>query len=343
MKHRVLLVSERSAGHVYPALAIGEKFKEKNYDIFFFTSSNFFKTRLKDKGYTVLGLAFNFRNILLEFFWRFSEAIYILLKICPHWVIGFGGRDSFFLVFFSFILGSRVSIYEPNRKMGRANRVLSLFIKNTLRGIPPLDKKKGHKIIGIPLGKNAFKMEKEKILRQLNFNRKPVVLCFGGSQGSHFINNKFIEFVDGYKKDSYQIIHITGKTDYQEMINFYKKAQPNKIVKDFCQNMPLFYNIADLVISRAGALTLAEISFYRIPAILIPHPKGGGHQKINANYLAEKKSAVLFDQDNFNFKKFKTYLIRMIEDGSFRKEIKDNLKEVRIGLNYENFSFNSID
>ncbi|MCF7873906.1 MAG: UDP-N-acetylglucosamine--N-acetylmuramyl-(pentapeptide) pyrophosphoryl-undecaprenol N-acetylglucosamine transferase [Candidatus Omnitrophica bacterium] len=342
---KILLVTERSAGHVYPALAIGEKIREKNLGkniIFFFTSSKFFKKYIKNKGYPVLGLTFRFRNILVDLFCRFIESIYILVKVSPDKVIGFGGRDSLFLVLFSYMLGKETYIYEPNAEMGKSNRLISRFIKNVLRGIPPFEKKQNHKIIGIPLGKNIVKKGKEELKEKFNFNHKPVVFCFGGSQGSQFINDSFFSFVEKYNNGSYQIVHITGKKDYFRMVDFYKKIKNNKVVKDFYQDMSDFYNLADLILSRAGALTLAEISFYNIPAILIPHPKAFGHQKTNANYLGDKGGAVVFEQNNFDSKKFEFYLNKLIQDGRTRQKMKNNLKDITIGVNYEKFSFNYI-
>ncbi|MCF7869548.1 MAG: UDP-N-acetylglucosamine--N-acetylmuramyl-(pentapeptide) pyrophosphoryl-undecaprenol N-acetylglucosamine transferase [Candidatus Omnitrophica bacterium] len=342
---KVLLVSERSAGHVYPALAIGEKIKESNLidaKIVFFTSSRFFKKYIKNKGYSVLGLTFQFRNIFVEFFCRFIESIYILIKVFPDIVIGFGGRDSLFLVLFARMLGRKTYIYEPNAEMGRANKFLSLFVKNILRGIPSSDQKKKYRIIGIPLGKNIVKKEKERLREKFNFNQKPIILCFGGSQGSRFINDSFLNFIGRHNNNSYQIAHITGAKDYSKAVDFYRKIKNNKVVKDFYQDMPNFYNLADVILSRAGALTLAEISFYNIPAILIPHPQAFGHQKTNANYLKDRGAAVIFEQNSFDFKKFELCLSKLIQNNSARKNIKNNLKKIKIGIKYEDFSFNFI-
>ncbi|MFO8053278.1 MAG: UDP-N-acetylglucosamine--N-acetylmuramyl-(pentapeptide) pyrophosphoryl-undecaprenol N-acetylglucosamine transferase [Candidatus Omnitrophota bacterium] len=342
---KILLVSERSAGHVYPALAIGKRIKEYNSDrnkIFFFTSSKFFKRYIKNKGYPVLGLTFRSRNILIEPFCRFIESIYILITVSPDKVIGFGGRDSLFLVLFSSILGRETYIYEPNTEMGKANKFLSRFVKNVLRGIPPFDKKQNHKLVGVPLGRNIIKKEKGELKKRFNFDQKPIILCFGGSQGSHFINNNFLKFAKKHNNNSYQIIHVTGEKDYSDIAKFYKGIKNNKIIKDFYQDMSNFYSIADIVLSRSGALTLAEVSFYNIPAVLIPHPKAFGHQKTNANYLKDKGAAIVFEQDSFDFKKFELCLTKLIQDSRVRKNMKNNLKKITIGINYENFSFDFI-
>lgn len=343
---RFLLVSERSGGHVYPALVVAEKIKEKNPEgnkVFFFTTSAFFQKLIKNKGYFVLGIVFKFRNILIELFARFLESIYILIKVRPDYVIGFGGRDSIFLVLFSHFLTTNVYIYEPNVKMGKANKFLAYFVKKVLRGAFPLDQNKDYKVIGIPLKKDMVKADKKIIKKSLGFNEKPVILCFGGSQGSNFINNIFSDFVQGGDNESYQIIHITGKNDYSRMAEFYKKINNNKIVKDFQVSMAAFYNIADVVISRAGALTLGEISFYGIPAILIPHPGGFSHQKMNAYYLEKREAAFVFEQYNFNQQQFRDCLRGLISSKITREKIRNNINKVKLGVGYQNFHLDFIN
>ncbi len=343
---RFLLVSERSGGHVYPALVIADKIKEKKSktsNIFFFTSSSIFKNYIKNKGYSRLGIIFKSRNIVIELLVRFIESLYILFKVRPDYVIGFGGRDSIFLILFSRFFTNNIYIYEPNAKMGKANRFLACFVKIILRGIPPLDKSRKQKLIGVPLNKNIVRLDKKKIKKTLGFNEKPIVFCFGGSQGSNFINNIFFNFIQNHNQVSYQIIHITGKKDYQRMLQFYKKIKNNKIINDFCQDMAIFYNIADLIISRAGAITLGEISFYNIPSIIIPHPGAGGHQNANACYLVKKKAAFVLDQNNFDFSKFENYLQTMISDVNLRSSMKHNWQKINFEVNYEEFSFDFIN
>lgn len=343
---KFLLVSERSGGHVYPALVIADKIKEKESktnNIFFFTSSSIFENYIKNKGYSRLGIIFKSRNIVIELLVRFIESFYILFKVRPDYVIGFGGRDSIFLILFSRLFTNNIDIYEPNAKMGKANRFLACFVKRILRGIPPLDKNRKQKIIGVPLNKNIVRRDKRKIKKTLGFDEKPIVFCFGGSQGSNFINNIFFDFVRNHDQASYQIIHITGKNDYQRMLQFYKKIKTNKVVNDFCQDMSIFYNIADIIISRAGAITLGEISFYNIPSIIIPYPGAGGHQSANACYLVKKKAAFVLDQNNFHFFEFENHLQTMILDVNLRSSMKQNWQKINLEVSYEDFSSDFIN
>lgn len=331
MKPKVLLVTERSAGHIYPALAVAEKIKEKfsgNCQLFFFTSSKKFKNCLKKEGIT-FGTVFKFRNLLLETCFRAVEALYLILRIRPSEVIGFGGRDSFFLVLFSCFLAKKTAIYEPNLVAGKANKILSFFVNLTLRGIPPEKKGKKEQVVGILITKKTLITEPKQALAKLGFDSRPVILCFGGSQGSEFINRNFIRFIQDSRKD-YQVIHLSGQAGYLRARAFYEKIKINYFLEKFYWNMPLLYSSADIVICRAGALTLADISFFNLPALLIPHPKAGGHQAKNAAYFTSRGGAFSFSQDEFDFKKFSFYLSKLLYDQNFYARVKEKITKINV-------------
>ncbi len=333
---RILIASERSGGHVFPALTIGKKLSEQSNKVYFFVTSSTLKKYINNEGFYVLGRCFKFRNLFLELVWRCLEAFYLIFKIKPHEVIGFGGRDSFFLVLWSAILGIDTKIYEPNFKFGKANKILSIFVKKVLRGFSYTGKSKKNKVIGIPLRRNIQKIDKKQARKILNFDNKPVIFCFGGSQGSSFINDVFIEFIKKFRND-YQIIHITGETGYLEIKQFYNAIDNRKFVKDFFYDIGVLYSAADIVVCRAGAGTLGEISFYEIPSILIPHPGGGGHQKENASYFAERKAAYMYLQNKFCFHDFNETLKQIISNKDLRDSMIENLRRIRLGVCYEDF------
>jgi len=307
--------------------------------VYFFATSTFLKDYIEKEGFTCIGKSFSFRCLITESVWRLFEALYLILKLRPKKVIGFGGRDSFFLVLFSSLLGIETAIYEPNVKMGRANRFLVPFVGKVLRGFKG-DKSKKSRVIGIPLRKNIKKIDKIEARKILNFNDDPVVFCLGGSQGSTFLNNIFVEFAREFK-DKLQIIHLTGKDKYLEILPLYNTIKGQSFVKDFYYEVEVLYSAADLVVSRAGANTLGEISFYQLPAILLPHPKAGGHQKENALYLEKRGAAIVHLQDKFSPKGFNSSLSKLIQDESLRQDMRNNLGKIRLGISYEDFSNNA--
>ena len=338
---KTLLVCERSAGHVFPALAMANSMersedKTTKADIYFFITTSFLRDRIKQQGFGVVGLSLPFRNIIIEGICRPLEASYIILKLRPQKVIGFGGRDSFFLVLFSFFLRIKTAIYEPNVKMGKANKILSFFVNEVLRGFKDSDGDKKTKVIGIPLRENIRKMDKARARQVLNFDQRPVVLCLGGSQGSSFVNQAFLRFIKNYR-DSLQIIHLTGKNEYFPIMQFYNKIGMNSFIKDFYYDMEVLYSAADLAVSRAGAATLGEISYYGLPSVLLPLAKAGGHQRENAFYLEKRGAAFVCLQDDFSFEKFSQVLESLIQDKNLRQSISNNLENIELGVGFEEF------
>ena len=332
---RVLLVCERSGGHVFPALAMAEKLKTDN-EVYFFATAPFLKDYLRERGFKVFGRIFSSRNLFLEVVWRFFEAAHLLLKLRPKRVIGFGGRDSFFLILFSSLLFMDTAVYEPNLTFGRANKVLSFFVGKVFCGFDRPGNSKKSVIVGVPLRQNIAKIPFDQAKQALGFDQRPVVFCFGGSQGAAFINKIAVKLAQR-REDDYQIIHLTGKREYLEISEIYNKIKIKAVVKDFSDSMEVFYSAADLVVCRAGALTLGEVSYYGLPVILIPHPEGGGHQKKNALYFKERGAAFVFEEKDFCFDSFSSNVDRILTDSSQRRELIENIKRIKLGVSFEEF------
>lgn len=335
---KILLVCERSAGHIFPALTVGEKIGKKS-NIYFFATSDFLKKYIERQGFNCFGKSLTFRNLIIEGIWRLFEAIYLILRLRPKKVIGFGGRDSFFLVLFSSLLRIKTIIYEPNVKMGKANKFLAPFVDKVLRGFPGKESS-DNKTIGIPLRKNIKKIDKDQARKILGFNDEPVIFCFGGSQGSSFLNHIFLKFIQNFKNNC-QVIHLTGKDEYSKILSQYAAMDNKSFVKDFYYQVEILYSAADMVVSRAGAITLGEISFYELPAILLPHPKAGNHQVENAFYFEKKEAAKVYLQNEFSFEDFSYYCNKFIKDEALRQTIQGNLRKIKLGVSYEDFGNNS--
>jgi len=332
----ILLVCERSAGHIFPALCFAKKLSKASNQIYFFLTSASLKKYVEDKGFAVLGKNLPFRNLIIEGVWRFFESLYIIFKLRPRKVIGFGGRDSFFLLLFSSFLLLDTIIYEPNLNPGKANKVLRLFVRGVWRGFESGSQTKKTKTIGVPLRENIRKIDKQKARQLLNLDDKLLIFCFGGSQGASFINSVFIKFVQSCDKD-FQIIHLTGKDHYFKIMQLYNKINNNKFVKDFYYDMEVLYSAADIVVSRSGANTLAEIAFYGLPSLLIPHPLGGAHQKENAFYFRERGAAFVCLQNNFSFSEFSSKLEELIGNENLRRKMSTKVAAINLGVSFENF------
>ncbi|MFA5008646.1 MAG: UDP-N-acetylglucosamine--N-acetylmuramyl-(pentapeptide) pyrophosphoryl-undecaprenol N-acetylglucosamine transferase [Candidatus Omnitrophota bacterium] len=339
---RILFVCDRSAGHIFPAIAMAQRISQQacGDKVYFFATSSALREHLKWEGFVVYGKPFSARNILIETAYRFFEAFYLILVIRPHKLIGFGGRDSFFLILLGSLLFLDTSIYEPNIKPGKANMVLSFFVCRVLCGFNKGKSGKKYITVGIPLRPNIKKINKKDALNILGFDARPVVFCFGGSQGSEFLNNIFIKLINSFNAD-YQIIHLTGERECFKISQFYNTINKKTFVKGFYYPMEVLYSAADIVICRAGASTLGEISYYKLPALLIPHPAAGGHQKANAMYFKERGAAYVFLQENFDFARFKLTTQNLLQDENLRQNIKSNLNDIKIGIGFEDFCKNN--
>jgi UDP-N-acetylglucosamine--N-acetylmuramyl-(pentapeptide) pyrophosphoryl-undecaprenol N-acetylglucosamine transferase len=335
-----LMVCERSGGHIFPALVIAGKIREKyhNEDITFFVTAEFLKEYLQKENYRVVGKSFLVRNILWEGLWRFGEAIVLLIKLKPKRIIGFGGRDSIFLVLLGALFGADTAIYEPNVVMGKANSLLANFVKQVLCGFSGTFSSARTKVLGIPLRGNIKRLEKQSAKKMLGLPEdKPVIFCFGGSQGSTFLNLKFMKLVQSLPGD-FSIIHLIGKRDYVRMNDLYEKINKNKFVKDFYYDMEVLYSAADVIICRAGASTLAEVAYYRLPAIFIPHSQAGGHQKDNAFYFRNREAGEVILEKDFSSEEFSLIVEKFLYDQKIREKIIGNLEQINIGREPDKFT-----
>ena len=149
-----------------------------------------------------------------------------------------------------------------------------------------------------------------------------------GSLGSTSVNERLLDFLRSYERDDTEILFITGKKSYADLNNNLIVPKSTKIVP-FFDNLPSLMKSADLIISRAGASTIAEIMATKTPSILIPSPYvANNHQYYNALDLVNKKISILIEEKDLD----KNTLIKAIDeifDESTLKEIKDNLKEIK--------------
>lgn len=335
---RVLLVVERSGGHIFPALTFAKKISETGQnEIYFFSGSSFLREHIKKEGYQVVGRVFLRRNILIDIFWRLPEAVYLLWKIRPQRVIGFGGRESFFPVLLAAIFNCPSEIYEANSKFGKANRILSLFASRVMWGFNRDKTGKKEVAVRIPLRENLKKINQPRAREILGLADMPTLLCFGGSQGSRFINRTLLKFLRKVNCNL-QVIHLTGRDDFFEISQLYNKIRTAGFVRDFYSQMEVAYSAADFAICRSGASALAEISFYGLASVLIPHPQAGGHQKDNALYFQSRGAAFVCRQNNFSFDDFSRYLMMLINDRGLRQAMGRAASKVNLGVEFESFA-----
>ncbi|MFH0877071.1 MAG: UDP-N-acetylglucosamine--N-acetylmuramyl-(pentapeptide) pyrophosphoryl-undecaprenol N-acetylglucosamine transferase, partial [Candidatus Omnitrophota bacterium] len=254
------------------------------------------------------------------------RSLSVFLRFSPDVIVGFGGFCTVPLILLARLCGRKAFIHEQNVMPGRANRFLSAFAHKifiSFSGTQPYVQRFIRKVtlVSFPLRSSMVKMDKATALHFFGLNENFfTVLIIGGSQGSHVLNEKISEAVkQSPQADRFQLIHICGPSDEETLKGAYRQAGVRSKVFAFLNEMHYAYSAADLVISRAGAGAVMEITRLGLPAILVPYPYAGGHQKENAKFLAQKGAALLLEESQLTPVLLNGLLAIFIDDAMRRK------------------------
>lgn len=263
-------------------------------------------------------------------FFRFIKGIFdaykIIKKIKPKIVFSKGGYVSLPVCIAAYFRKVPIVLHESDTVMGLANRLIARIAKRVCMTFdlhPSKDKFK-YVLTGTPVRKELMKGKAKKAAERLGFtSEKPVLLIMGGSQGAQYVNDLIYKNLDQIL-EKFQIIHICG----QGKCKLVKKV--GYVNFEYVQDeLADYYALADLIISRAGANALAEISELQKPNILIPLPtSANNHQQKNAEYFSQKEASVLLNQKDLTNEKFLESLFNLWKDKKKQKEMKINLKNV---------------
>lgn len=226
-----------------------------------------------------------------------SRAFFPLLKSCwqafiafqkrnPQFLITFGSFHSFPATCMALILGKPIWVFEPNAKMGKANKFFSFFAHKVLCYDENLVLQFPHR--GVLIAPELEKNERRAVFSRFGLEDNiPILLIIGGSSGSKFIND-WVEKNVSCLKD-FQLIHLVGpKNDPRHFKNLYVSLGVNAYVETFISHVKEAMQIADIAISRGGASTLLELYHYGVPSLIIPFEGAYEHQKENALNFLEK-------------------------------------------------------
>jgi len=325
---KVLIAGGGTGGHLFPGIALAEEVVTRhpsNEVLFVGTSRGLearvvpaagFRLELVDveglKGKGVLGL---FRG-LAKLPRALLQASRILRTDKPDVVVGVGGYASFPMVAAAFLQGIPTAIQEQNALPGLTNKVLgriaqAVFVAfdEAMRFFPASKVQN----VGNPIRKELM----ENFLRPRERHDRFRILIFGGSQGAHAINVAAVEAARrlGPLQDRLEILHQTGARDRSETQAGYDAAGIRATVVEFIDDMSHAYATSDLVICRAGATTLAELTICKKAAILIPFPfAADNHQEVNARSLVEKGAAILVLQKDLDGEILARLVGELIED-----------------------------
>ena len=302
MSKKILISAGGTGGHIYPALSLASQLKHAKQEVLF-CGGNLEENRYFDKQ------AFSYRSVKCGSFlskspWQLLRNGMSILKgilqsrqyiktFNPDLVVGFGSFYTFPTLLAAQSLGIPIILHEANSIPGKVNRLLSPYAEATGVHFPETIKLlKGKSIeVGMPL-REGFKKgvkTKQEACAYFGLNEEiPTLLIFGGSQGAKSINQLGSEAILKYFQGKIQVVHITGSEKIVgELKQRYQEKGIKACVKDFESKMNYAWQAADLMISRAGAGTIAEELEYEVPGILIPYPNSAdAHQEKNADFMA---------------------------------------------------------
>ena len=310
---KLLIAGGGTGGHLFPAIALAEEIKGKDpeAEIIFAGARGGLEERILNgtsfrlKLFDVTGIK---RKGLID-------KIYALLKVCratigsilflikekPDGVVGSGSYSSAPVVLAGILLGKKAAILEQNAVPGLTNRILGKFVRRIYISFEESREyfPRGKTIFtGNPVRREILGKVGERVtLSQDKFT----IFVFGGSQGATAINSAFLDSTEYLTKvwNDIEVIHQTGDHGFDAAKASYERKGLNVELTRFVEDMAEAYSKADLVICRAGATTIAEITAFGLPSILVPYPfASDGHQEANARCLADKGAAVIINQDN---------------------------------------------
>ncbi len=304
---RLIMAGGGTGGHLFPGLAVAREFQRRDAGtkILFVGSERGIEGRiLPQEGFPLEAVAI--RGIkgrgargLLEALYgvplSFIRSLGIIARFRPQCCIGLGGYASAPLLFAATVKRIRCAIMEQNLRPGLTNRILGWVVNRvftTFKESTPYFPIKKVVETGTPV--------RWQQLPQMKKEEKLTLLVFGGSAGAHRINLSVMDAL-GRLKDlagGIQVIHQTGESDYNLIRDVYSALPFNSEVVRFIDRMDESYARADLIVCRAGASTIAEITAFGKAAILVPYPYAADdHQRLNAEALESCGAAeMILDQ-----------------------------------------------
>ncbi len=344
---RIIIAGGGTGGHIFPAIAIAnaiKKIKPEAQFLFVGANGKMEMEKVPQAGYEIKGLdiaGFNrsslIKNIGLPFkiLKSFFQVAKIIKKFKPSAVIGVGGYSSFPVLRFAQSRNIPTFIHESNSFAGKSNIMLG---KKATKIFTATDDMKAffpaNKIVqtGNPVRQSITESQVSKIgsLKFLGLQEnKKTVLVVGGSLGAKSINEAINKNINVFAENNLQLIWQTGKP-YFETAKTTVYGHKEIVMKDFITQMEYAYTASDVVISRSGAMAVAELCLVKKPVIFVPYPHAAeDHQTANAKALVDKKAALMVkDADAEN--DLVNTLLKLIADENLQNELKNNIKKLAV-------------
>lgn len=325
---KVAIAGGGTGGHLFPGIALAQELTQRGNDVFFIGNRGRIEQdkvpaygfpiefvaggQVKGVGFfgALKGLAATFRGI--------CQARRILRTQRPDVVVGVGGYASVAGVTAGWLRRLAVVLCEQNSVPGRANRLLARLARIVFLAFPEAGRylPKGKvQVVGNPI-RIDFRQRFEKARQERRPDRKELFV-FGGSQGARRLNEATTKAVRLWMEQDRLpgVVHQTGYLDHAGVREQYAAMAAKIEVREFIDDMPAAYGQADLVLARAGAMSIAEIAACGLPSILVPLPfAADDHQRGNARALVEAGAAVVIENDDLTGEKLVDQVDRLFAD-----------------------------
>ena len=347
---RLMLTGGGTGGHLFPAVATAQQFQKQfpNTEVLFVGTNRKVDTgSLKNYGfasrtidcYGIKGKnPYQLLKAIVTLPRAYMQALKVIKEFKPDVIVGVGGYVTGPVISAAKSMGIPAVIHEQNSVPGLANRKLGAIVDTICLSLPGSGTQFNQgKVVytGNPVRSDILELacqKKETDAKKKTGAKKKTILILGGSQGAQAINNLFPKVVgtlSGEVIKELKIIHQTGDKDVEGVRRAYDIINIEAQVEPFFTNMASVYSQADLVVSRAGATTLAEISVLGIPAILIPYPYAAdNHQEKNGDYYVQGGGAIQFIQKSLTAEKLGSALAPLLSDPEKLKKMSVAMKKL---------------
>jgi UDP-N-acetylglucosamine--N-acetylmuramyl-(pentapeptide) pyrophosphoryl-undecaprenol N-acetylglucosamine transferase len=330
-----------TGGHLYPGLAIGESLESLGAEVHYLVSNkevdqNAVRGLPPEQVGTLPAVGLDGRNL-----WAFARGFTRSLRVVrerfrarpPHAVLAMGGFTSAPPVVAARRHHAARFLHEANSIPGRANRWLAHLVDEAFVYFPGAAERLWHqhiRTVGMPVRPPFLAgFEPESCRAALGLQpADPVLLVTGGSQGARALNELMVRTLPGLRllEPRLQVLHLTGEADYDTVRKGYAAQSVPARVRPFLTEMELALGAATVMVSRAGASSIAETAALRVPALLVPLPSAvDNHQYHNARALVETGAARLLTQDGATPEKVVWELRALLQDGPVREGVRQQL------------------
>ena len=354
---KILFTCGGTAGHVNPAVALAQMFQARNQgcEVLFVGADGGMETRLVPKegypietvtitnfrrSFTPAAIGHNFKT-LLNMNKSKKQANAILDRFQPDLVVGTGGYASYPVVNAAAARGIPTAVHESNAVPGLTTKTLSKVVDVVMVGF---EESRNHyddpsKVVvtGTPVRSDFFQYTRKEARAKLGFtDEKPLVLSVWGSLGAEEMNRQIVDFISLECEQGAPFHHIHGAgRDYAAVCQALKakgvENHPDIDVREYIYDMPVVMAAADLVLCRAGASTISELTAIAKPSILVPSPNVvADHQTKNARVLEQAGGAVLLPESESSGEKLYQAAASILNDKARREAMSAALREMAV-------------